>query len=252
MLKVNNLGLRVGRREILREVSFEANRGELIGLIGPNGSGKSTLIRALANLRTADGGHVTYDGQTAASLSARDFSKRVSYLEQDGVVYWPLEVRTLVTVGRLPHRRPFQSASVDDERAVQGAMELTDTLALHARTVSQISGGERMRVLLARALCVEAPLLLADEPIAALDPRHQIRVMRLLQQYAQRGNAVVVVLHDLSMAARFCDRIILISDGRIIAQGLSNDVLVPPNIRKAYRVDIVSGEKDNIPFFLPA
>lgn len=252
MLQVKDVTVGLGGKTLLSGITFRIDRGELVGLVGPNGSGKSTLFRILANLRTPSAGEITYDGKSAADLGARALSKLVSYLEQDGMSHWPLNARTLVELGRLPHRRMFRWLSEDDEAAVARAMKLTDTTVFTPKTVAQLSGGERMRIMLARAICAEAPLLLADEPIAALDPRHQLMVMSLLRRYASQQKAVAVVLHDLSMAARFCQRLILISGGTIIAQGRSDKVLSPRNIREAYRVEVVSGKKNDIPFYLPA
>lgn len=252
MLHVKDVAVDLGGKTLLSGITFRVDRGELVGLVGPNGSGKSTLFRMLANLRAPSAGEITYDGKAAADLGARALSKLVSYLEQDGTSHWPLNTRTLVELGRLPHRRMFHWLSEYDEAAVARAMKLTDTTVFASKTVAQLSGGERMRIMLARAICAEAPLLLADEPIAALDPRHQLMVMSLLRRYASQQNAVAVVLHDLSMAARFCQKLILISGGTIIAQGRSDKVLSPRNIREAYRVEVVSGKKNDIPFYLPA
>ncbi|MBN9601076.1 MAG: ABC transporter ATP-binding protein [Afipia sp.] len=249
---MKDVAVDLGGKTLLSGITFRVDRGELVGLVGPNGSGKSTLFRMLANLRAPSAGEITYDGKAAADLGARTLSKLVSYLEQDGTSHWPLNTRTLVELGRLPHRRMFHWLSEDDETAVARAMKLTDTTVFASKTVAQLSGGERMRIMLARAICAEAPLLLADEPIAALDPRHQLMVMSLLRRYASQQNAVAVVLHDLSMAARFCQKLILISGGTIIAQGRSDKVLSPRNIREAYRVEVVSGKKNDIPFYLPA
>jgi iron complex transport system ATP-binding protein len=252
MLQVKDVTVDLGAATLLSGITFSVDRGELVGLVGPNGSGKSTLFRILANLRPPSAGKITYDGKVAAALSARALSKLVSYLEQDGAAHWPLNTRTLVELGRLPHRRIFHWLSDDDEMAIDRAMKLTDTTTFASKTVAQLSGGERMRIMLARAICAEAPLLLADEPIAALDPRHQLMVMNLLRRYASQQKAVAVVLHDLSMAARFCHRLVLISGGTIVAQGQSDEVLSPRNIKEAYRVEVISGKKNDIPFYLPA
>src|SRR5262249_22516293 len=153
---------------------------EIIGLIGPNGSGKTTLLRILANLRAPDAGSVHYSGKTAQEIGARDLARRLAYLAQGGEVHWPMPVETLVALGRLPYRAAFGRRDEAAEQAVIArAMAAADVLHLRGRTMGQVSGGERMRILLARALAVEGEFLLADEPIAALDPLHQLQVMAM-------------------------------------------------------------------------
>jgi iron complex transport system ATP-binding protein len=224
----------------------------MVGLIGPNGSGKTTLLRILANLRGSDQGSVRYGGQTASEIGARNLARRISYLAQGGDVHWPMQVETLVALGRLPHRIAFgQGGAAAEQEIVERAMVAANVLHLRDRTMAQVSGGERMRILLARALAVEAAFLLADEPIAALDPLHQLQVMSLLRETARRGRGVIVVLHDLALASRFCDRLMLIAKGGILAEGFPAQVLTDTNVENAYGVQVVRGERDGTPFLLP-
>lgn len=246
-LAAKNIAIRFGAQTLLEGIGVSLGGGEMVGLIGPNGAGKTTLLRVLARLRKPDAGAVALDGRDINEFTPRDFARAVAYLAQDGEVHWPMRVETLVGLGRLPHRGAVQ----DDAAAVERALVAADVVALRDRTMAHLSGGERMRVLLARALAVEAPLLLADEPVAAADPLHQLQVMTLLRQTAHDGAGVMVVLHDLSLAARFCDRLILIAQGGIVAQGSSADVLTPAHLKRAYGVDMVSGTADGLPFYLP-
>lgn len=236
---------------ILQGVDLAVCGGEMVGLIGPNGSGKTTLLRALANLRPSQAGEVRYDGLTAAQLGACELARRIAYLAQGGVVHWAMRVESVVALGRLPHRRPFRGPSVADHAAVENALAMTDVAPLRRRTMGQVSGGERMRILLARALAVESETLLADEPTAALDPLHQIEAMELLRRIARQGRSVVVVLHDLSLAARFCDRLILLAHGGVLAQGSVGEVLTDGHLADAYQIEAVRGECDGEPFVLP-
>jgi iron complex transport system ATP-binding protein len=250
-IEAANIAVRFGRVTLLAGVNLTVRSGEMAGLIGPNGSGKTTLLRILANLRAPDDGTVRYDGQSAAAAGAHWLSRQVAYLAQGANVHWPMQVETLVGLGRLPHRRPMQGLSAGDRAAVERAMVACNVRAFRNRTMSEVSGGERLRILLARALAVEAGILLADEPIAALDPLHQLQVMELLGRTAREGRGVVVVLHDLALAARYCDRLILLANGGILADGKPGDVLTDDHIAAAYGVEVVRGQRDGIPWLLP-
>ncbi len=223
----------------------------MVGLIGPNGSGKTTLLRVLANLRVPDAAACAIRARARARSAAAELSRQIAYLAQGGDVHWPMRVEALVALGRLPHRNRFQSRSTTDRAAIERAMLAADVAALRERTMNQISGGERMRVLLARALAVEAPMLLADEPVAALDPLHQLQVMALLRKKAASGDGVVVVLHDLALAARFCDRLVLLDGGKVLAAGDPAAVLTDANLATAFGVDVVRGEHEGAAFVLP-
>jgi iron complex transport system ATP-binding protein len=236
---------------VLRDVDLALRTGEMLGLIGPNGSGKTTLLRVLANLRSPQSGSVRYGGLSARDVGAKELARRLAYLAQGGTVHWSMRVETLVGLGRLPHRRSFQGPSADDRNAIKRALAITDVVALRDRTMDQVSGGERMRVLLARTLAVEAETLLADEPIAALDPQHQLRVMELLRQTTREGRNVIVVLHDLSLAMRYCDRLVLLARGGVLTQGRPEQVLTDQHIAAAYGVDVARGERGGVPFLVP-
>lgn len=236
---------------LLRDVDLSVASGEIVGLIGPNGSGKTTLLRVLAGLRRSDGGTVKLDNRNVEDITERELSKHIAYLAQGGDVHWPMRVDALVELGRLPHRQPFRGHDSSDRAAIEQALLSADVEYFRHRTMAHLSGGERMRVLLARALAVQASLLLADEPVAALDPLHQLKVMELLRSTARKGTGVVVVLHDLSLAARFCDRLILIARGRVTAHGRPAEVLSPEHLALAYGVDIICGASGGIPYFLP-
>jgi iron complex transport system ATP-binding protein len=250
-LEARDIAVSFGRLAVLRSIDLAVASGEIVGLIGPNGSGKTTLLRVLANLRKPDAGTVRLDGQDANAIGERKRSKQIAYLAQGGEVHWPMRVDALVALGRLPHRQAFRGHDDVDRAAIEQALVSANVGDLRHRTMAHLSGGERMRVLLARALAVQAPLLLADEPVAALDPLHQLKVMELLQSTAHKGTGIVVVLHDLSLAARFCDRLVLIAQGGIVAQGKPLDVLSRQHLARAYGVDVVSGENSGIPYFLP-
>lgn len=245
------VAVRFGATSILERVDFAARGDEIVGLIGPNGSGKSTLLRILAGLREPNAGSVRYTGRTITEIGRNMLARQIGYLAQGGDVHWPMQVEALVGLGRLPYRRQFQEFDAADREAVEEAMAVTDVASLRARTMAELSGGERMRVLLARALAVRADLLLADEPTAALDPLHQLQVMDLLRRTARQGRGVIVVLHDLALAARFCDRLVLLAGGGVLAEGHPSEVLTDPHLDRAYGIEVLRGERQGVPFMLP-
>ena len=202
---------------VFRDVSFSVGAGELVGLCGPNGAGKSTLLRLMLGLHAPSRGRVTLAGTALGDLSRRQIARHAALLPQDAPADVPLSVREAVALGRLPHLGRLQPETAADLAAVARALEATDTAALAERPLTELSGGERHRVHLARALAQEAPLLLLDEPIAGLDIAHQLAAMDLLRATADANRAVVVALHDLALAARRCDRILLLAGGALAA-----------------------------------
>jgi iron complex transport system ATP-binding protein len=249
MVRLDAVSVALGGRRVVDRVSADL-AGGVIGLIGPNGAGKSTLVRAIAGLTPAEG-TVLIDDTPIALLPLRERALRIAYLPQGQAVHWPLTVERLVALGRLPHLAPFARPAAADADAIARALERTELVGLRDRPIDKLSGGERARVLLARALAVEAPLLLADEPLAALDPAHQIEVMALLRAEAARGATVIAVLHDLTLAARWCDRLLLIDEGRLVADGRPAEVLTADRIGAVYGVSAFIGEAAGEPLIVP-
>jgi len=248
-----DIAVRYQARTAVRATSVTLAAGELVALVGPNGAGKSSLLKALAGL-TAHDGVVTWQGTGLAALSSRARARAVAYLPQDPPVHWPLLARDLVALGRLPHRGYGVALSAADRAVVLSAMQETDTLEFATRSLDRLSVGERARVLLARALAVQAPVLLVDEPIAMLDPYHQLHVMSTLAAYAGSssvGRVVVVVLHDLGLAARFCGRVLMMRDGAVVADGPPDAALGDASIRAHYRVEPLISTHDGEPVIVP-
>ena len=250
-LAIRNLHASLGGTRIIHDVSLDIPGPGFVGLVGPNGAGKTTLIRAIASLIPFEG-DISLDGASLSNLTSRHLANKLAYLAQNAESHWPIEVSRLVALGRLPYLEPFRQMREADEKAVERAMELADVARYRGRDVMSLSGGERARVLLARALAVEAPLLLADEPVASLDPYHQLRIMEVLENYAKKsGRIVVAVLHDLSLAARFCDRLVLLHEGKVHASGSPEDVLTGENLEEVYRVKVFSGREGDARFVVP-
>lgn len=235
-IRAETLGVALGGRSVLRGLNAEFGPGALVGVIGPNGAGKSTLARTLLALVRPAEGRVLVDGEDAAEMRRPDLARRIAYLPQGQALHWPLTVERLVGLGRLPHLGPLSRLAAADKAAVEQAMIRADVADLRHRVATELSGGERARVLLARALAVEAPALIADEPLASLDPGHQIEVMELLAAEARGGALVIVILHDLTMAARYCDRLLLLDRGRVVAEGAVDAVLDEQRLADIYGV----------------
>ena len=231
-------GIRVvlAGRVVLDDLSLVLPSGYLVALVGPNGAGKTTLLRALAGLLPSTGA-IDVGGDALSSLSLRERARRFGYLPQGHIMHWPLPARDIVALGRYPHGATDPARlSPKDTDAVLRAMRATDVMEFSDRRVTELSGGERSRVALARVLAVEAPVILADEPTSSLDPRHQIDVMKTLRTAADQDTLVIVVTHDLGLAARFADTIVVLSDGRLVSQGAPADALSEQVMADVFRI----------------
>lgn len=231
-----------GGRTILNGLGLELGRGRLTAIVGPNGAGKSTLLSRLAGLERADRGRVELDGRPILDLPPRERARAIAFLEQSPEVAWPVEVRILVGLGRTPFIGA-RGLSSDDAAAIDRALARTGMTDFGDRLVSTLSGGERARVLLARALAGDPAWLLADEPLTGLDIGHQLDALHLLRGLAAEGRGVVVTLHDLSLAARFADRVIVLWQGAIVADGAPAQALTSQVLARVYGVEAeLSGE----------
>jgi iron complex transport system ATP-binding protein len=236
MIRWIELSLAKGGRTILDRVSLAAESGEVLGIIGPNGAGKSSLLRAAAGLEPGMAGRAELDGVSIAAMPPRRRARVLSYLPQQAEAAWPISVEQAVALGRLPHLGPAERLGEIDRHAVQAAMADAGVAALSERRLTSLSGGERALVLLARALAVEANLLLADEPTAALDPYHQLAVMELFRRLAAGGRTICVALHDLPLAVRFCDRLAVMMEGRLELVGPPEAALDATSLERIYAI----------------
>lgn len=221
---------------VLDDVTVTAERGEFVGLVGPNGSGKTTLLRTISGSLSPDTGRVSIEGDDVHSLSSRAASQRVAVVPQDTSISFSFDVRQIVEMGRTAHRGRFESTTDKDRLAVDAALDRTGTEQFSDRSIDAISGGERQRVLLARAVAQETPALLLDEPTASLDVNHAIETLGLVRSLVEDGTAAIAAIHDLDLAARYCDSLVLLSDGEIVATGAPDSVLTESTVSSAFDV----------------
>lgn len=248
-LSASGLSFSLAGRQILRSVTLSAQKGTVLGLIGPNGAGKSTLLRILAGLAAPEEGELRLGDQNLAKASAHWRARQIAFMPQDIIKPPPMSVRHVAALGRLAHGESGGAAC--QHPIVTEALRKTGLSDIAERPAHRLSGGERARLALCRMLCVDARVLLADEPIAALDPAHALMMMSVLKQAAhQEGRTVVIVLHDLALAARFCDTLALMQDGAIRAQGGPEEVLAEPLVRNVYHVSTQRIEGIPVPWDL--
>ena len=236
-IRANNVSVRLGDSQVLRSVSFEARQDELVGLIGPNGAGKSTLLRTLAGLLRPDEGSVSLGKTRLERMNSGERARSIAFMPQQDAAH-PFTALETVLMGRYAHLGRFELEGRRDRRIARDAMARTDTARFESRQLDRLSGGERQRVVLARALAQRARVILLDEPSSSLDLRYRLSIMETLRrEIAERGVAVAVALHDIALAARYCDRLALLSEGAIVSEGRPVDVLTQENLRQVFGVE---------------
>ncbi len=235
-LVAQDLHVTVGGRNLLVGIDLSFQKGKVTALVGPNGAGKSTLLACLAGLRRPTNGRVLIGAWPMDDITVEDRARMLAVLPQSGAIYWNLLVRPLVELGRAPWRGAKGKRS-SDVGPVEDAMRRVDVTHLADREALTLSGGERGRTLMARALAVEASWLLADEPLAGLDPLHQLTALAALREEASDGTGVLLVIHDLSLAARFADELVVLHEGRVAAHGPPESVLTKQLLRQVYGVE---------------
>jgi iron complex transport system ATP-binding protein len=238
MLHATDVSFAYRRAPVLHGVSLQAPRGAMVALLGPNGSGKTTLLRILAGILTPALGRVAIDGQPLALMTRRELARRVAVVPQETQATFDFSVLDMVLMGRYPHLGPFELEGAADLEIARGALAATGTAAFEARRFATLSGGEKQRVVIAGALAQASDMLLLDEPTAALDLHYQLEIAALLRQLnGERGTTMIISTHDLNLAAALCERVVLLKQGRVIAQGATSDTLTAQNVRLLYEVD---------------
>jgi iron complex transport system ATP-binding protein len=249
MIRARNVGLRLDSRTILEDMSLDVERGEILALVGPNGAGKSTLLSVLSGDRTPDSGTVTIDGRDVGAIRHSELARLRAVLTQENSVSFPFRVSEVVAMGRSPWARLVESR--DDVAVVNAALAATDVAHLGDRRYTTLSGGEKARVSLARVLAQHTPVVFLDEPTAALDLRHQEDVMQVAKAMAAEDRAVVMVLHDLSLAGAYSDRLALIAHGKIDAIGTPREVLTTERVERVYGLPVDLHDVGGRPVVVP-
>jgi len=240
IIHVTDVGFRYKEVRALRGISFEVRRGEFLGVIGPNGSGKTTLIRVIDGILAPERGGVSINGAAIRGMGRREIARLVAVVPQDLPLVFPYRAIEIVMMGRSPHLGMLRFEGESDRGIVRRAMEMTDTASLANRSMDSLSGGERQRVLIARALAQEPEVILLDEPTAFLDIRHQAEFFGLMKGLnRKRGLTVLAVTHDINLASAYCDRVMLLREGRIHTLGAPGEVITETNIREAYETDVL-------------
>ncbi|WP_209424477.1 ABC transporter ATP-binding protein [Pararhodobacter sp. SW119] len=245
LLTLSNLYAARGPCDVLHDISLSVAAGEFVGLLGPNGAGKTTLMRAALGLMQSRG------QSNLAALDRRARARAVAWLPQAREIAWPMDVETVITLGRAPHLAPGQCPGAEDRVAIDAAITRMGLDGFRTRIATQLSGGEQARVLIARALAQDTPLLMADEPTAGLDPGSQIGLMELFAQTAREGRAVVASLHDLGLAVRHCTRVVVLDRGRIAADGAPDAVMSPDLLARVFHITAHFASGPEGPVFQP-
>ncbi|WP_204902958.1 ABC transporter ATP-binding protein [Microbulbifer mangrovi] len=248
ILRCHSLGLNRHQRQVLEGIDCAFSPGELTAVIGPNGAGKSSLLGCLAGVLPCTAGQVSVNEQPGSSIPRAEWAKLCAFLPQQESPAWSMPAQDLVALGLLPWGRSF--SRVQRQARVRAALQQVDAGDLALRPVTQLSGGEQRRVQLARLLVGDAPMLIADEPGAALDIRHQLQLMETFRQQADAGKIVVLAIHDLGLAARYCDRILLLENGQLRARGTPADVLTRAQVADVYGISSEFRWREGRPEFI--
>ena len=245
-LAATDISYAVGMAQLLAAVSLEVRHGTLLGLIGPNGAGKSTLLKCISQLLSPTEGQVSLDGKDLQRQSPREIARHIALLPQSTTLNFAFTCLDVVLMGRNPHLGRFQAEGAQDRAIARQSLQDTGAEAFVTRLITEVSAGERQRVLLARAITQQPRLLLLDEPTAGLDVQHQLQVFMLIRRLVREGLTAIAVVHDLNLAARYCDRLVLLDQGAVHARGLVGDVLTAENLARVFKVQAVVEDDPNL------
>lgn len=235
MINIDNLSISLNDRQILRNINMTINRGDYFGLIGPNGSGKTTLLKTIVQLIPYDNGKIIIAGSDQSAYSHKEIARLISYVPQDTSIDFNFNVKDIVAMGRYAHGS-FWKRNEGDDTIIKDAMVATNTWRFADKSILNLSGGQRQLVFIAKALAQDTPIILLDEPISALDVYYQMHILKLLDTLSKQGKTIIIVLHDLNLAARFCRNILLLKEGKVEAQGDSEEVLTKTTLKDTYHI----------------
>lgn len=246
MISLSNIYFSYGTSDVLRGISMTVGSGEIVGVLGPNGAGKSTLIKLMAGLIKAQNGDVIIDGRQIDAISTRELARHMAVVPQQNIVPFAFTSLQIVLMGRSPHISFLGFESARDIEIARKAMRQTDCLEFASRDINELSGGERQRVFLARAIAQGPKILLLDEPTTFLDIRHQIELNKQLKILNREGVTIISAMHDLNMASIFCDRIVMLKEGRVFCDGHPNEVMTSENIRSVFGAEVIVTRDENL------
>lgn len=243
------------KNSILNDVSTCFTEGEIYGILGPNGAGKTSFVRQICKLGKFDSGVITIDDTNLNNIDRSSMSKMISFLSQSLTKDVDFTVYDVIAMGREPHRQYFKPLDGEDKKIIDEAMKITDCEHLKDKSITTLSGGELQRVMIARTIAQDTPWIILDEPVSSLDVKHQAQIMTMLSRlHAQKNKTVIAILHDINLASRFCTRLILLKDGKIIAEGPTKEVLTAENLKRAYDMEFIflDGQEDgDVPYIVP-
>lgn len=238
-IEVKNLKFGYKKNLVLKDLSFDIKKGMFLSIVGPNGSGKSTILKLLNNIYYTKSASISIEGKDINSFKKKDLARKMALVPQDTIINYEFTVEEVVLMGRHPYKGRFEREDTNDFEIVEDALKLTDTLYLKNRMITEISGGERQRVLIARAIAQEPSIILLDEPTAHLDINHQVEILNLLQRLnKEKGTTIVLVIHDINLGIRYSDEIIMLNKGEILGRGRPEKVITKDNIALAYNLKV--------------
>ncbi|MCX5705872.1 MAG: ABC transporter ATP-binding protein [Candidatus Omnitrophica bacterium] len=240
LLKVENLFGGYHRETVIKGISLDVNKGDFVGMIGPNGSGKTTLLRLMSRILAPQKGNIYLERKDISAMGLKEFCQEVAFVAQDTTINFSFSVLEIALMGRIPHLKRLQLETKQDMEIVEKSLSMTDAWHLKAKKIDELSSGERQRVVIAKALAQEPVLLFLDEPTSHLDIGHQIQVLDLLKKLNRQTNlTIVMVLHDLNLASEYCNRIVLLNEGKVFKEGSPREVLTYQNIEAVYKTVVV-------------
>lgn len=238
IIELKNLSIGYGNKSVLQDVNAKINKGEIVGIIGCNGAGKSTLLKTIRGLLPKQSGEILYFGRKLESFSEKELAREVAYLQQNVEVGFSYTGKDIVLAGRYPYMKWWKGESISDEELALKCMEYTGTKELAERPVNEVSGGQKQRILLAKVLAQQTPILFLDEPTTGLDMVYQEEIFRFSKALAKMGKTILMVVHELNLAAKYCSRIILLGEGTVIADGRPDNVFTEKILSKAYNAPV--------------